>query len=740
MAVSAPNTIAVCVCLWIVCLNSSITSAQNPESTKKNSVSSSNKRKQDEFFESRIRPVLVEHCYECHSNDANENKGGLLLDSSLALRKGGDTGPAIVPGNAQASLLLKAIEYDDLEMPPDGKLNDRIISDFKKWIDAGAHDPRTGSSGSRSAAKSNQAQKASELWSLKPPKRQQLPEIQNQSWPKNRIDYFVLARLEAEKLTPSPRATIDTLNRRLHYDLTGLPPDKIEQDVALLIDSLMGSPRFGEKWARLWLDIARYAEDQAHIVGNNQSLFYPNAYLFRDWVIESFNRDLPYDEFVRQQIAIDLMPRQDGEVLEDQDLAALGFLGLGPKYYRRNDLSVMADEWEDRVDTVSRGLLGLTVACARCHDHKYDPITTEDYYALAGVFASTEMYNKPIADNAKVKDKDPKADKQKKNSPSESLHIVRDRKPKNLNVFIRGDTTSKGDIVERRFLTAMNPEGKKFDLNNSGRLDLANAITSPGNPLFARVIVNRVWLELMGNPLVGTPSNFGALGERPSHPKLLDDLARRFQDNGWSIKWLIREIVSSNTYLQSSKSSDDSQQLDPANVMLSRMNRKRLSIEQWRDAILKSNESLTSQLGGKSIQPSDFKQTRRTIYSQVSRFQLDNMLALFDFPDPNAHSAKRSDTISPLQKMFALNSEFLLKHSEKLKVELERDPSSSATDSFVQAAYRRLFQRDPTSEELAVARKYLPRETGNPAGDRPVVSRVAFLQTLLISNEFTFVD
>ncbi|MEE2641608.1 MAG: PSD1 and planctomycete cytochrome C domain-containing protein [Planctomycetota bacterium] len=741
--------VATCIC-WIgfpsiqkmdsVAQQDSIT-VQNDKGGAKKTVPRPPQDRQIEFFESRIRPVLVQHCYPCHSDESGKQKGGLLLDSRPGTHRGGDTGAAVVPGKVDASLLIGAIRYEDFEMPPEGKLPERVILDFEKWIEEGAADPRTaelaaaGRGATVNAAKKRAGidwQSARKFWSFLPPRVRSLPPVKDPAWPNNRIDYFVQSAMENRELHPARSASVRELNRRLAFDLTGLPPGEIREDLDQLTDELLASKSFGEKWARHWLDLARYAEDQAHIVGNNQALFYPNAYLYRDWVIDAFNRDLSYDQFVMQQLSADLVAAKEKRTPGNQELAALGFIGLGPKYYRRNDLAVMADEWEDRVDTVSRGLLGLTVACARCHDHKYDPISTQDYYALAGVFASTEMYNKPLQENPQ-----PEAGKKSgKAAPGKTLHIVRDtKKPRNLNVFIRGDSSSKGPIVERRFLTLLDDTKQPFGDSNSGRLALAKAITRAENPLFARVIVNRVWTVLVGKPLVGTPSNFGELGERPSHPALLDDLAARFMQQDWSIKWLVREIVSSATYRQSSLASSDSMQADPGNRLISRMNRKRLTVEQWRDAILDAGSQLDHRIGGPSMDPANPAEKRRTIYARVSRFQLNSMLAMFDFPDPNAHAAQRSNTISPLQKMFALNSRFLLEQTKKLADRIQQTEKKLNDEEFIETTYQLLFQRPPNTTERSVGRRFLENDSDSSGSKRS-----SYLQSLIISNEFTYID
>jgi hypothetical protein len=687
----------------------------------------------DDFFERKIRPVLVDKCYHCHSADGDSIKANLFLDSRDGMRRGGDSGPAVVPGDLKKSLIIDAIKYESVEMPPKGKLPDNVIADFVRWVEMGAPDPRAESPKAALAVAASTIDwtKAREFWAFQKPERHPQPKVSAAEWVARPIDGFVLAKLDAAGLKPADEADRRTLIRRLTFDLTGLPPtpddvdaftaDDSDEAYENLVDRLLATPQYGERWARLWLDVARYAEDQAHIVGNNRELCYPNAYKYRDWVIASLNNDLPYDEFVRQQLAADLIAPED---LEGH--IALGFIGLGPKYYRRGAPDVMAEEWEDRVDTVTRGLLGLTVACARCHHHKYDPIPTEDYYALAGVFASTEMYNRPVSDKVETT----KGGQAKK--PDESVHIVRDLNPHDIEVMIRGDVSKKGPVVERHFLTALSRETPPRLQNGSGRLDLANAIASRDNPLTARVIVNRVWAQFFKAGLVRTMSNFGALGERPTHPELLDDLAVRFMDNGWSLKWLMREIALSSTYRQSSHASKESLSADPQNQLLSRMPRRRLSIEAWRDAVLSASGDLEPTVYGASLDPMQLEAKRRTIYSEISRLELNKLLALFDFPDPNTHNPQRNETTTPLQKLFVLNSPFMVKQAELLR---DRVAETAGNDAPLRVlmAYRQLFGRAPTEEEQRLAYEFL--------GDSPSPERWAeYTHALLASNEFLILD
>ncbi|MEO1524797.1 MAG: PSD1 and planctomycete cytochrome C domain-containing protein [Planctomycetota bacterium] len=683
----------------------------------------------DEFFESRIRPVLVEHCYECHSESAGVIQAGLRLDAANKMREGGDSGSVIVPGDPEASLLIRSLRYEDIEMPPSGPLDEKIVRDFEAWVKKGAVDPRGDAAPSdQDNADGIDWDAAREFWSFRKPVEHPLP-VRNPEWTAaNWIDQFVQARLDAAGLKPNSPADRRTLIRRVTFDLTGLPPtaDEVEDFVAdpspdayeRVVDRLLSSPQQGEHWTRLWLDVARYAEDQAHIVGKNDSLTYPNAYFYRDWAVSAFASDMPYDDFVRMQLAADVIAPDD----RDAHLA-LGFLGLGPKYYRRGAPEVMADEWEDRIDTVTRGLLGLTVACARCHDHKYDPIETEDYYALAGVFAGTEMFNRPIDDT--VKKKGPNAEK-----PQDAEHILREGKPRDLNVMIRGDVNRKGDVVPRRFLTVLSSsEPRKLD-NGSGRVDLAEAIVDTGNPLTARVIVNRVWRQFTGAGFVETPSNFGVLGETPSHPELLDTLAVRFMREGWSLKWLQREIVLSATYQQGGGASEVAMQLDPANRLLWRMPARRLSIEAYRDAVLSAADRLERRIGGPSMEPHVADSTRRTLYSKISRLDLNPLLARFDFPDPNAHSAKRVETTTPLQKLFLMNSEFMNKSADTIA--RRTLDTAESLPSRIEFLYRELFGRRPSQSEVEWAESYVSTDDAE--------AWMRYAQVLLISNEMLFVD
>ena len=574
--------------------------------------------------------------------------------------------------------------------------------------------------------------KAREWWAYQAPQKSGLPAVSNRAWPSQRIDHFILAKLDSRNLAPSPKAPRRTLGRRLYLDLTGLPPTPSEMAAFLsdetgdayerLVEELMQRHAFGERLASMWLNNVRYAEDQAHQVGANTAFFYPNAYRYREWVIDAFNNDVPYNDFIRKQLAADLLKKSATE-----DLPALGYIGLGHKYYNRGRLEVKAEEWAEQVDTLTRSLLGLTVACAQCHDHKYDAFTQKDYYALAGVFASTDLVDR-MADGSEIK-KDTEAAKKRLGT----IHMVRDKKPQDLHVFLRGNTESKGDVVPRRFLRVLSKGEPKPFTQGSGRLELADSIVSPGNPLTARVVVNRVWSMFFGRGLVTTPSNFGLLGAKPSHPALLDDLAVRFMENGWSMKRLIREIVLSSTYRQCSDESEANREIDPENTYLWRMNRRRLSIEQWRDSILAAGDNL-DRLGGKSLELTDKKNVRRTVYGRVSRKKLNDMLMQFDYPDANVHAAKRSATTTAMQKLFVMNNPFMVEQAKRLAKRVAGEGVAASAEQ-VQSIYSILYSRQPSAAELDLALGFLqlPAESQLTRWEQ-------YSHALMAANEMSYID
>ncbi len=735
--------------------------------------------KQVEFFENKIRPVLVEHCYKCHSAEvekAKKLKGGLRLDSREALLKGGDTGAAIVPGKPAEGTLLLSLKYDgDVQMPPKGKLPDAVIKDFEKWIADGAIDPRAEKAAV--ATGGIDLEKGKQFWAFQVPKEPTVPKVAGSNASTNPIDAFVRAKWEEKGLTPAPIADPRTLLRRAYLDLIGLPPTPEQVDAFLadqspnafakVVDELLASPQHGEKWARHWLDVARYAEDQAHTFGVKPK---SQAWRYRDWVITALNSDMPFDRFVKLQIAGDMLP----DAPEDPFLkhAGLGFLGLGAEYYKNTAREqAIAEELDDRVDTLTRGFLGITVACARCHDHKFDPIPTRDYYSIAGIYMGTAMSDAPLApaavmkeftdaqkkvktaeDNLKKAQKDAKdkpADKtlsakakeladevaelKKKMPPQPAVaHVVSGNGP-GMKVYVRGNPATKGEDAPKGFLQVLPCEataGEKFT-----RLDLANAIATPANPLTTRVIVNRVWAWHFGRGIVATPDNFGSLGERPTHPELLDWLAVNFVKNGWSLKWLHRQILLSAAYQLQSTPSAENDKIDAANVYLWRGQRRRLDIEQWRDSLLAVSGTLDATIGGPTFNLKDAGVNRRTVYAKVSRHELDGLLRLFDFPDANVTAAKRTVTTVPQQQLFALNSEFMASQAKAFAARVEKLGKTDAER--ITAAYRLAFGRSPQSREVELAERFLQLP---PKTDDKLTRWQQYAQVLLASNELMYVD
>ena len=1174
--------------------------------------------KQLEFFEKKIRPVLVKQCYSCHSAKSKILRGGFRLDTRQTLLRGGEIGPGLVPGKPAASLLLQALKYDELEMPPSGKLPAAVIADFERWIRMGAPDPRNQVVKSRPKKQIDYAA-ARKFWAFVPPRKTTPPMVNGDKPVHSSIDRFLLARLQAEGLRPVKAADRRTLIRRANFGLTGLPPtpEEVENFVnddrpeafARVVDRLLESKHFGERWARHWLDVARYAEDQAHTFKARR---YPHGHRYRDWVVKAFNDDMPFDEFVRNQIAADLVGDPSDRHTR---LAALGFFAMGPVYYQDNGekAKALADEWDDRIDTLSRGLLGVTLSCARCHDHKYDPFTMEDYYGLAGIFSSSQYRERPVvsaevagakrqadeqvksqqlgidrfldqqarqlrpslidripdfvvagwtlrnrrqatpkdkklvakvakqlklsqelikrweaylydrgkaaarphlagwfemlgtqdskknlsgdkslrqavrrqgeaiaaiataklpgrealfkrfgANVAFVRDRDRAAvrpgqiplgnlfddkagtsldaalssdrfkavananslgidrvaagwgnvaqiasgirfhfiqlgsdgnkfgtiandawnsdggirtrgkksaanlrrteqgigmhanalvtfdldeirraglmprdqkfvfkvdraginddmlgngvssvftaailskphskpevydaviagyvngrrqkveenDKEyyfagplpeplkangrfasftipvpaaakfltlvttgagqpddnsinsdhavfsgarlerdplpasavaksggSKKTPSKAgeagkqdkadavflsellydqgllaipaadaagllpkapgqelkqrrdrlgelkkaagaikihiAHALTDSKGSDLKIYRAGDPTNLGDVAPRSFPAILTAGARQpFKSSGSGRLELARAITDSANPLTVRVIVNRIWAGHFGFGLVRTPSNFGALGERPTHPRLLDWLAVGLIENKWSLKWLHRTILLSAAYQRSADYSEANYTVDGDNRLLWRMNRRRLEVEPWRDAMLDVSGNLDRTFGGPSKNLNDAGNRRRTLYGFISRHKLNELLRLFDFPDPNITSARRTSTTVPLQQLFVINSDFMTRQARALAGRLEKDVPAGGSQR-IRRAYQLLFSRPPEPKELAIGEEFLKTIESTTNDDGKLAAWTQYTLGLLGSNEFTYID
>lgn len=692
---------------------------------------------QVEFFEKTIRPILANHCFECHGPD--KQRGSLRLDSRAAMLEGGERGPAMVLTKPDSSLLLKAIHYkDDLKMPPKSPLKAEQIAALTVWIQQGAFWPEKAKD-IRPILKDSGFKITAEdraFWSFQPIRLPATPTPRDAAWGKNAIDAFILSRLEEKGLKPSPAADKRTLLRRATFDLIGLPPtpeeveaflkDDSPEAFAKVVDRLLASPHYGERWARHWLDIARYGEDQAHTF---EARRYPQGFRYRDWVVRAFNDDMPFDRFVTEQIAADLLDTPD----RLENLPALGFFAVGPVYYGdRNKL----DQIDDRIDTLTRGFLGLTVACARCHDHKFDPISTRDYYSLAGIINSTDYVEISLEPGQEGKPVEPVMKDKKKVPPKGPfIHSLREgKKQGDLRVHVRGSASNLGEEAPRGFLSILRDKPLAID-KGSGRLEIANAIAAKDNPLTARVIVNRVWRHHFGKGIVRTPSNFGHLGERPTHPELLDHLSYRFIAGGWSIKKLHREIMLSAAYQQSSQG-NAGQEVDPENRLLWRMNRQRLEVEAWRDAMLAVSGTLDRAMGGPSGDLASADNRKRTLYGSVSRHELNPLLRLFDFPDPNITSDERPHTTVPLQQLFVLNSEFMVRNAKALSKRLH-EKAGMSDEERIREAFPLLFARPATEREVKMGLAFL----GGKSAERTTLSRwEQYSQVLLGTNEFMYVD
>jgi hypothetical protein len=742
-----------------------------------------------DFFERNVRPVLVQRCLACHSAEIGKQKGGLSLDSREGVLKGGDSGPAVVSGDAGKSLLVKAIRYGDAElrMPPPkekARLSAQEIADLETWIRQGAVYPR-------SERKADPEWEARKRWLFEPPVDPPVPQARPGE---NPIDAFLRARIEARGLTPSPPADPRTLLRRVTYDLIGLPPtcgemeaflaDESPDAFAKVVERLLASPHYGERWGRHWLDLARYAvvrEDGA--AKKKEPSEIPEAWRYRDWVVDAFNRDLPYDDFVRHQIAGDLLPPQEPGGVNVDGIIASGFLAIGEWGIQDDNPEKMVwDTADENIDAVGRTFLGLTLACTRCHDHKFDPLTTRDYYALAGMFVSTHvvaqqakigvhtpMMRVPLVPQAEIDEakfqtaqgaaKIAEAEKrfsaagpaQQGALKAEIEQLKRSLPPPvpmalgareggipdtayagfhNVRVRIRGDISRPGEEVPRGFPAVLTRGGAPTVASGSGRWALARWLSSPDHPLTARVIANRIWQHHFGEGLVRTPSNFGKLGEAPSHPELLDWLARRFVESGWSVKALHRRILLSAAYRQSSRPSPEGLEKDPDNRLLGRMRRRRLEAEAFRDALLAVSGTLDPARGGPA--DPDPASRRRMIYLQISRTSKSPFEGLFDGADPTAHTDKRTvSTVAP-QALFLLNNPFVQNASAAL---VRRLPNESP-DARMSRLYSLLYGRPPAREEIDLGLA-LVREFSSEGEERAWAELV---RVLFCANEFAVVD
>lgn len=954
---------------------------------------------QIEFFESRIRPVLIRHCYECHSTMSEEIKGSLLVDSAAGLRQGGDSGPAIVSGKPDESPLIEALRYEGVEMPPDGRLPASVIRDFERWVEMGSPDPRTDSPapGVIKPQRTINLEAGRQFWAFRSVTDPQPPQVKNNSWPTSDIDAFVLARLESAGLSPADDTDRRTLIRRLYFDLIGLPPspddvaaflaDETDDSIETVVDRLLDSPQFGVHWGRHWLDVARYADSN----GADFNATFHNAWKYRDYVISSFNRDKPFDQFVREQIAGDLLTHENDEQLSE-GIVATGFLMLGTKMLSERDKEKLTmDVVDEQLNTIGQAFMAVTLGCARCHDHKFDPIPTKDYYALAGILKSTRTlqgesqqyvstwprrslpakgehvaavekfeltkkqlqssikkvkqdastltkkvellrkntnalliddseakltgswtkstYSKPFigvgyihdgksekgekwaefnvtiprtgkydvqlaysgtagrADNVPISIRHADAEvevslNQEKKGPIDGLFASLGRysfdadKPAVITVSTRGTTgyviidavrlvelDDAGDPVvlepseddeklkdaeaelkaatekqkqletelkelekeappplpkaiavaeaenigdceinirgEHRNLGPEAPRGflqvaysgpaPKIPDNQSGRLELADWIASPDNPLTARVFVNRVWHHLIGQGIVASVDNFGRLGDRPTHPELLDHLTADFVRNGWSAKQIVRKIVLSRTYRINSQHRDHSWNRDPQNQLLWRAHRRRIPAESIRDSMLTLSGQLELSPDGSPVEGlgtlvtqnvANEKQLERkeslhrSAYLPIIRSQLPPMLAVFDFADPDLVVGRRSVTNVPAQALLLLNSPFVMKQAEltadRVRASLKTDETAESVRrrELIQASYDLVLSRPATRAEIERADSFLKAATRtdqdavdkNTNASGPMSPLGQLIHTMFASVEFRMLE
>ncbi|MBL9151644.1 MAG: PSD1 domain-containing protein [Verrucomicrobiales bacterium] len=725
------------------------------------------------FFESRIRPALITHCYECHSAEAKKIKGGLRLDSRAGWMTGGDSGPAILPGKPEESPLFAAIAHlgDQPEMPPREKLPPETIADFRAWIASGAADPRT----EEPAGASDAARVVIDLeagrrhWAFLPPIQTDPPSVRDADWPRGEIDRHLLARQEAAGLSPGPDATPEVLVRRLTFDLTGLPPAPAETmaflldwerdpdaALALLVDRLLASPAFGEKWARHWLDLARYADSN----GGDINLTYPNAWRYRDYVVDAYNRDLPYDQFLREQIAGDLIAAAPEHPRHVESLIATGFLIVGPKMLSERDKEKMhLDVADDQIDTVGRAILGLTLGCARCHDHKFDPVPTADYYALAGIFRSTRTAEGVRMNNVNVSGW---IERDLPGPPGQKAMAAQDRPAAeiaDLAIRVRGEPGLTGPIEPRGFLqVASLPGTARPDIapGESGRRELAEWLTDRRHPLTARVYVNRLWSQLFGTGLVSTLDNFGPQGEAPSHPELLDWLAVDFMEHGWSTKHTLRRIALSRAYRLASPTADHPRPAsDPDGRLLTHQHRRRLPAESIRDALLVASENWESGSGGSPVshlgeqaiansssQGGSAQTTshrRRSLYLPMVRGDMPDFLEAFDMANPDVATGERAFTTVPGQSLLMMNAPFVREIAAAIAGRtLDASPPGNTTAAIADI-YRKLLGRTPTDYESSHARAFLAELEAEESLDSHTALAI-LAKVLTGSTEFRFLE
>ena len=797
------------------------------------------------FFEKNIRPVLADQCYKCHSAKAEKVKGSLTLDSKEGAVMGGESGhPGITPGKPDQSTIYTAITWqdDDMKMPPKHQLSADVVANFKKWIEMGAPDPRESTVANQPKKRAIDMKEGRKHWAFQAPVKAPAPSLKNAEWPRTDIDKFVLAGMEAKNVHPVLDADRSTLIRRIAFDLTGLPPtpdevktflaDKSPDAVKRVVDQYLDSQRFGERWGRHWLDVARYAESS----GKEVNILYGEAWRYRDYVIESFNKDKPYDQFLKEQIAGDLM-RHEGKRDQAEKIVATGFLAIGPKSHNSRDRRQFTmDMVDEQIDAVSQSMLGLTLACARCHDHKFDPVAQRDYYALAGIFLSSDtLYGTHIqlqnnhpstlielddaaglpsavakitpAEVAKLKRDLTEAEGSAKqaisaafamkgkgdvvakafqarvrqdtvSSVKSDLELFKDDgSPRTLcmgvldksypidsPILVRGDISQPGDTVPRGLVEVLLPEGEPLNISKgSGRLDLAYFIASKDNPLTPRVMVNRIWQHLFGKGIVATPDNFGAKGMKPTNQPLLDYLAIRFIDTGWSVKTMIREIMLSRAYQMDSRTDAANYAADPDNETFWHMNRRRLEAEAIRDSMLAvsgtlnlypTDGSAVARAGeGREGMIKLYREvlsrpyTERSTFLPIVRDQIPEVLSLFDFPDSALVSGQRDTTNVPAQSLYLMNNPQALAAADafaKRLVEFKGTNAERMTQAFM-LTYGRLPKADEATAITSFFLRFnsdLTKSNNNEEAKKKAqfAALSAFCQSLFASAEFRYLN
>ncbi len=710
---------------------------------------------QTSFFDKDVQPILRARCLKCHGGGP-KIKGGLRVDSRAAILRGGELGPAVSLGEPAGSLILRAIRYDELEMPPGGKLPAREIAVLTRWVEQGL--PWTSAKSRvttaavperRPAQPARAKAKAKDSWSYQPESRPPVPAVKNQGWCRTPIDAFVLAHLEAEGLAPAHPADHVQLIRRLRFDLTGLPPtpEEVDEFVAdraadayeRLVNRLLESPQHGEAWGRHWLDLVRYGETN----GYERDSAKPLAWRYRDYVIDALNHDKPYDRFVREQIAGDEIAPG-----EPEPLIATGFYRLGIWDDEPADRALAHYDGLDNVlSTAGQVFLGMSINCARCHDHKVDPISQREYYQLLAFFAD-------------VTDQDGKNLKRAVDRTGRRIDVmcVSDRGRADTHVLLRGNPNLRGDAVEPGVPAVLADHAPAFADGPGKRRALAEWLTDPRNPRTARAFVNRLWQYHFGRGIVPTSNDFGGLGERPSHPELLDWLAAEFMAGGWSIKRIHRLIVLSSTYRMSSRGSTEGLAVDPSNRWMWRFPMRRLGAEEIRNAVLCASGTLNLKAGGPSIYPPipravlagqsvpgqgwktspPAEASRRSVYVHIKRSLLVPILAVHDAADTDTSCPVRYTTTVPTQALGFLNGEFSNEQAAHLALRIRRE-APGGVEAQVRRAIRLTTAREPSSDEVRADADFIRRLMTN-ARLEPQAALKQYCLLLLNANEFVYLD